>query len=153
MGGGSYQAEVYSGSAGGSALTIAGENGCHGSGPSSGSGGADGGKIAAASGGRVTESPAGARESTRPPWGWKTCSDRTSRDSRHRDRRLGRDPSDGIGMASYVFYAGHAAIRCPALDESFPFMLPGWRAESTPGGFIMISPQVAAEHRRTENGD
>ena len=28
--------------------------------------------------------------------------------------------------------------RCPALDESFPFMLPGWRAEKTPGGFIMI---------------
>ena len=26
---------------------------------------------------------------------------------------------------------------CPTLDESFPFMLPGWRAESTLGGFIM----------------
>ena len=49
--------------------------------------------------------------------------------------------------------SGHAATRCPALDESFPFMLPGWRAESTPGGFIMISPRVAAERRRTENGD
>ena len=23
--------------------------------------------------------------------------------------------------------------RCPVLDESFPFMLPGWRAEKTPG--------------------
>ena len=49
--------------------------------------------------------------------------------------------------------SGHAATRCPALDESFPSMLPGWRAESTPGGFIMISPRVAAERRRTENGD
>ena len=49
--------------------------------------------------------------------------------------------------------SGHAATRCPTLDESFPFMLPGWRAESTPGGFIMISPRVASEHRRTENGD
>ena len=25
--------------------------------------------------------------------------------------------------------SGHAVTRCPALDESFPFMLPGWRAE------------------------
>ena len=57
-------------------------------------------------------------------------------------------------MASYVFHAkSHAATRCPALDESFLFMLPGWRAESTPSGFIMISPRVAAERRRTENGD
>ena len=49
--------------------------------------------------------------------------------------------------------SGHSATRCPALDESFPFMLPGWRAEPTPGGFIMISPCVVAERRRTENGD
>ena len=49
--------------------------------------------------------------------------------------------------------SGHAVTRCPTLDESFPFMLPGWRAESTPGGFIMISPRVVAERRRTENGD
>ena len=49
--------------------------------------------------------------------------------------------------------SGHGATRCPALDESFPFMLPGWRAESIPGGFIMISPRVAVERRRTENGD
>ena len=27
--------------------------------------------------------------------------------------------------------AGHGANRCPTLDESFPFMLPGWRAKST----------------------
>ena len=49
--------------------------------------------------------------------------------------------------------SGHGVTRCPALDESFPFMLPGWRAESTPGGFIMISPHVVAERRQTENGD
>ena len=49
--------------------------------------------------------------------------------------------------------AGHSATRCPVLDESFPFMLPGWMTETTPGGFIMISPRVAAEHRRAENGD
>ena len=49
--------------------------------------------------------------------------------------------------------SGHAATRCPALDESFPFMLPGWRAEKTAGGFVMISPRVATERWRTENGD
>ena len=47
--------------------------------------------------------------------------------------------------------SGHAATHCPALDESLPFMLPGWRAES--GGFVMISPRVATERRRMENGD
>ena len=28
--------------------------------------------------------------------------------------------------------AGHSATRCPTLDETFPFMLPGWKAEKTP---------------------
>ena len=49
--------------------------------------------------------------------------------------------------------AGHSATRCPTLDETFPFMLPGWKAEKTPGGYIMIAPRVAAERRRAENGD
>ena len=49
--------------------------------------------------------------------------------------------------------SGHAATRCPNLDESFPFMQPGWRAEKTPGGFIMIPPRVAMDRRRAENGD
>ena len=48
---------------------------------------------------------------------------------------------------------GHPATRCLALDESFPFMLPGWRAEKTPGGFVMISPRVMTERLCTENGD
>ena len=49
--------------------------------------------------------------------------------------------------------AGYSATRCPTLDETFPFMLPGWKAEKTPGGYIMISPRVAADRRRVENGD
>ena len=49
---------------------------------------------------------------------------------------------------------GHSATRCPTfLDETFPFMLPGWKAEKIPGGYIMISPRVAAERRQAENGD
>ena len=47
--------------------------------------------------------------------------------------------------------SGYAATRCPNLDESFPFMQPGWRAEKTPGGFIMIPPRVAMNRRRVEN--
>ena len=48
--------------------------------------------------------------------------------------------------------SGHAATRCPNLNESFPFMQPGWRAEKTPGGgggggglgrVIMIPPRVS----------
>ena len=34
--------------------------------------------------------------------------------------------------------AGHSATRCPTLDDTFPFMLPGWKAEKTPGGYVMI---------------
>ena len=46
---------------------------------------------------------------------------------------------------------GHGANRCPTLDETFPFMLSGWKAESTPGGYLMISPRMAADRRRAEN--
>ena len=48
---------------------------------------------------------------------------------------------------------GHSANRCPTLDDSFPFMLPGWSAEKVAGGYAMISPRAAAERRRVENGD
>ena len=34
--------------------------------------------------------------------------------------------------------SGHGANRCPTLDESFPFILPGWKAETTLTGFLMI---------------
>ena len=48
--------------------------------------------------------------------------------------------------------SGHAATRCPNLNDSFPFMQPGWWAEKTPGGFIMIPPRVAMDRRWAENG-
>ena len=59
----------------------------------------------------------------------------------------------------FMWKVGHAATLCPNLNESFPFMQPGWRAEKTPGGggggggFIMIPPRVSQDRRRTENGD
>ena len=49
--------------------------------------------------------------------------------------------------------AGHSATRCPTPDDTFPFLLPGWKAEKTPGGYVMVSPRVVEERRRAENGD
>ena len=34
---------------------------------------------------------------------------------------------------------GHSATRCPLLDMTFPFILPGWKAEKTSTGYLMIS--------------
>ena len=93
--------------------------------------GAGGGKISAASRGGDTGSPAGGCEATRArgvgqlgqivPLG--------TADSAETNQK-------GLEWCRMFFSggkSGHAATRCPALDESFPFMLSGWRAESTPG--------------------
>ena len=47
--------------------------------------------------------------------------------------------------------SGHSAARCPKLDITFPFNLPGWRAEKTSEGYMMISPRRAMDRRQTEN--
>ena len=49
--------------------------------------------------------------------------------------------------------AGHGVGRCPKLNETFPFMLPGWSAEKVGDSHVMISPRVAAERRRAGNAD
>ena len=38
---------------------------------------------------------------------------------------------------------GHSATRCPTLDVTFPFILPGWKAEKSSTGYLMISPKMA----------
>ena len=48
---------------------------------------------------------------------------------------------------------GHSATRCPVLDVTFPFILPGWKAEKTSTGYLMISPKMATDRRRAENED
>ena len=49
--------------------------------------------------------------------------------------------------------AGHSATQCPDLNETFPFMLPGWKAEKVGGGYVMISPHVTVERRWAGNDD
>ena len=48
---------------------------------------------------------------------------------------------------------GHSATRCPTLDVSFPFILPGWKAEKTSTGYFIISPKMATDRRQAENED
>ena len=48
---------------------------------------------------------------------------------------------------------GHGVGRWPELDETFPYMLPGWSAEKVDANYMMVSPHVAAERRRAENGN
>ena len=67
-----------------------------------------------------------------------------------RQRPARRDWSDVLCFSCGK--SGHAATRCPNLNDSFPFMQPGWQTEKTPGGFIMIPPRVAMDRRRVENG-
>ena len=47
---------------------------------------------------------------------------------------------------------GHSATRCPTLDVTFPFILPGWKAEKTPTGYLMISPKMATENEDWSEG-
>ena len=48
--------------------------------------------------------------------------------------------------------SGHAATHCPNLNESFPFMQPGWRAEKTPGGGGVHYDPTPGITRPTEDG-
>ena len=75
---------------------------------------------------------------------------------------MGRMPDQGLGQrpvqrdwsAVKCFSCGntgHSAVRCPKLDITFPFMLPGWRAEKTSIGYMMISPRRAMDRNRAEN--
>ena len=77
---------------------------------------------------------------------------------------VGRMPDQGLGQrpvqrdwsAVKCFSCGntgHSAARCPELDITFPFMLPGWRAEKMSIGYMMISPRRAMERNRAENAN
>ena len=49
--------------------------------------------------------------------------------------------------------SGHSAARCPKLDITFPFILPGWKAEKTSVGYMMISPRRAMDRQQAENAN
>ena len=116
--------------------------------PSSDTGSACIGEVVTASGGRDTESPVAGRESSGVGGireNARVVQQQTWPPPRQRPIRR-----DWGGVVCFSCgKSDHAATRCPTLDELFPFMMPGWRAEKTPGGFIMIPPR----RRRTESGD
>ena len=49
--------------------------------------------------------------------------------------------------------SGHSATHCPTFDMTFPFILPGWKAEKTSTGYVMVSPKRAMDRRRAENAN
>ena len=49
--------------------------------------------------------------------------------------------------------SGHAASRCPVLDDSFPFLPPGWQVDRTDEGFILRPPPKGADCHPAGNVD
>ena len=47
--------------------------------------------------------------------------------------------------------SGHPASRYSTLNNTFPFLLPGWQAEWTGDGFVMRSPQKEADRYQAGN--
>ena len=43
------------------------------------------------------------------------------------------------------------ASRCPILDDTFPFLPPGWQADRAGDGFVMRSPQKVADRHQAGN--
>ena len=48
---------------------------------------------------------------------------------------------------------GHATARCPVLDESFPFLPPGWRADRTEDEFVLQPAPAGAACQQAGNVD
>ena len=122
---------------------------CPGSGPSSGSGGSGGGEVVTASGGGNSDSPAcsgsGARAGGIGGFAQIVALGASGAGATASTGTLRRDWNTVVCFSWGK--AGHSVTRCPTLDDTFPFMLPGWKAEKTPGGYVMISARVAAERR------
>ena len=47
----------------------------------------------------------------------------------------------------------HTTERCPVLDESFPFLPPGWRAERVDDEFLLQPPPKGAACQQAGNVD
>ena len=76
------------------------------------------------------------------------------------DRMGGKSYRTGFGdpieLETIVYFtcgkSCHGVSRCPEMNETFPYMLPGCTAEKVGSSYVMISSQVAAERLRAENG-
>ena len=68
---------------------------------------------------------------------------------------VGQLPAVGCHESTVVCLScgesGHAASRCPILDDSFPFLPLGWQADWTGDGFVMRPPQKGADRHQAEN--
>ena len=65
---------------------------------------------------------------------WKRCSERISGGNSCQVSSPDSDWYDVTGLMLSVFSCGktgHSATRCQTLDVTFPFILPGWKAEKT----------------------
>ena len=91
---------------------------------------------------------------TPAPTRWDTKFKTFLDNGRMPDQGLGQRPVQRDWSAVKCFScgnSGHSAARCPKLDITFPFILPGWRAEKTSIGYMMISPRRAMDRNQTEN--
>ena len=74
---------------------------------------------------------------------------------RQRQRQPPRQRPTRRDWANVVCFScgksGHTATHCPNLNETFPFLQPGWRTEKTSGRFAMRPPRVTTDRRRAEN--
>ena len=68
-----------------------------------------------------------------------------------RQRAVRRDWSDAKCFSCGK--SGLSATRCPTFDITFPFIFPGWKAEKTSTGYMMISPRRAMDRRQAENAN
>ena len=60
-----------------------------------------------------------------------------------------RPPAVSCQVSTVVLFScgesGHLTLRCPALDDTFPFLQPGWLADWTDDGLVMRPPQQEAD--------
>ena len=68
-------------------------------------------------------------------------------------RHLNSIPPETPAAGSGSQGLGHEVGRCPELDETFLYLLPGWSVEKVGANYKMIWPRVAAERLRAGNGD
>ena len=65
-------------------------------------------------------------------------------------------PADRQDPTAVCFSCGepsHATSRCPVLDESFPFLPPGWQVDRTDDEFVLRPPPRGTDRHQAGNVD